>query len=67
MARNPSSTIAALKALSAYATHPQTIPPIPLHVIDGDTCIATAEHWERIQNTETPQLYPVFPWRIYGV
>ncbi|MBR0049235.1 MAG: hypothetical protein IJP74_07960 [Prevotella sp.] len=67
LARNPSSTIAALKALSAYATHPQLIPPIPLHVIDGDTCIAPAEHWERIQNTETPQLYPVFPWRIYGM
>ena len=67
LARNPSSTIAALKALSAYATQPQKIPPIPLHVIDGDTCIAPAEHWERIQNTETPQLYPVFPWRIYGV
>ena len=67
LARNASSTIAALKALAAYATNPQAIPPIPLHVIDGDTCIAPAEHWERIQNTETPQLYPVFPWRIYGV
>jgi len=22
---------------------------------------------ERIQNVETPQLYPVFPWRIYGM
>lgn len=23
--------------------------------------------WARIQNVETPQLYPVFPWRIYGM
>ena len=43
------------------------IPDIPLRVIDGDTCIAPAIVWARIQNIETPQLYPVFPWRIYGV
>jgi len=23
--------------------------------------------WERVNNTETSQLYPVFPWGIYGV
>jgi hypothetical protein len=43
------------------------IPDIPLRVIDGDTCIAPAVAWARVQNTETPQLYPVWPWRIYGV
>jgi hypothetical protein len=45
----------------------KTIPPIPLHTIHGDTAIAPAEVWERINNVETPQLYPVFPWGIYGV
>jgi len=45
----------------------QSIPPIPLHVIHGDTAIAPAEVWERINNVETPQLYPLFPWGIYGV
>ena len=64
MARNPASTIAALKALNYDF---DGIPDIPLCVIDGDTCIAPAESWERIQNSEVPQLYPVFPWRIYGV
>lgn len=64
MARNPASTIAALKALNYDF---DGIPNIPLSVIDGDTCIAPAESWERIQNSEVPQLYPVFPWRIYGV
>lgn len=64
MARNPASTIAALHAVP-YSF--DFIPDIPLRVIDGDTCIAPAESWERIQNTEVPQLYPVFPWRIYGV
>ena len=71
MARNPASTVAALKALDSDLTQLGSdcsyIPNIPLCVIDGDTCIAPAESWERIQNTEVPQLYPVFPWRIYGV
>ena len=43
------------------------IPDIPLRVIAGDTCIAPAIVWARIQNVETPQLYAVFPWRIYGL
>lgn len=71
MAYNPSSTIAALRTVlqtwgkdSAMLCR---IPEIPLHVVDGDTCIAPAIAWERIQNEETPQLYPVFPWRIYGL
>ena len=71
MAYNPSSTIAALKAVAtAFPQSPlplERIPDIPLRVIDGDTCIAPAMAWARIQNTETPQLYPVFPWRIYGL
>ena len=71
MARNPASTIAALHAmknsLNNIGVDTSIIPDIPLQIIDGDTCIAPAEHWERIQNTETPQLYPVFPWRIYGI
>jgi len=32
-----------------------------------DSMLAPALHYERIQNVETTQLYPVFPWRIYGV
>lgn len=35
--------------------------------IDGYETIAPAWLWERENNTESPQLYPVFPWRIYGV
>lgn len=44
-----------------------TIPPISLREIDGKTTISPAKLWERINNVESPQLYPVFPWRIYGV
>ena len=71
MAYNPSCTIAALKAVlekwgkdSAMLSR---IPEIPTRVIGGDTCVAPAIVWERIQNVETPQLYPVFPWRIFGL
>ena len=32
-----------------------------------DSMIQPALHYERVQNVETTQLYPVFPWRIYGV
>ena len=71
MAYNPSSTIAALQTVAGhYPKSPlpiERIPDIPLTVNDGDTCIAPAVAWARIQNTETPQLYPIFPWRIYGM
>jgi len=71
MAYNPSSTVAALRAVTEWRKEGplpmERIPDIPLRVIDGDSCIAPAQAWARIQNTETPQLYPVFPWRIYGM
>ena len=43
------------------------VPNIPTRVIEGDTCIAPAVAWARIQNVETTQMYPVFPWRVFGV
>lgn len=71
MAYNPSSTLSALQTVlrtwGKDTAMLNRIPEIPLHVIDGDTCIAPAIAWDRIQNEETPQLYPVFPWRIYGL
>ena len=83
MTNNASSTIAALRTvLETYGKKDEmlkTIPPIPLRYIEVKDsldasatielkqAIAPAKSWERINNTETPQLYPVFPWRIYGV
>ena len=80
MAYNPSSVIAALKyvtstlqrhgGLAAWgldSTMVSRIPDMPLRQINGETCIAPAESWMRIQNEESTQLYPVFPWRIYGL
>jgi Domain of unknown function (DUF5703) len=43
------------------------IPDINYQSINGHTTIAPAKNWERINNTESPQLYPVFPWSMYGV
>ncbi|WP_229313405.1 DUF5703 domain-containing protein [Larkinella terrae] len=43
------------------------IPPLSFRSFDGHPTIAPAKLWERINNVETPQLYPVFPWGIYGI
>jgi hypothetical protein len=70
MANNPSSTIAALRTVLTSLGNDsllKIIPEIPLRTIGGKTMIAPAKTWERINNVESPQLYPVFPWRIYGV
>lgn len=71
MAYNAASTVAALRVvLETSGLKPgmlATIPPIPLRVIEGREMIAPAKSWERTNNTETPQLYPVFPWRLYGI
>ena len=43
------------------------IPPLSFREMQGHRTIAPAQAWERIQNTEIPQLYPVFPYGIYGI
>jgi hypothetical protein len=43
------------------------IPAINFRESQGHPTIAPAKSWERINNTESPQLYPVFPWGLYGV
>lgn len=81
MAYNAVSTIAGLQAVTdallaldlplekreRWEAFRASIPPVEFREIDGKRTIAPAKLWERINNTETPQLYPVFPWRLYGV
>jgi hypothetical protein len=82
MAYNSTSTIAGLKtvlnrllALKSVTAEQKKnwqdllnmIPPISFREFSGRTIISPAKVWERINNTESPQLYPVFPWGIYGV
>lgn len=44
-----------------------TIPQISFREFDGKPTISPAKLWERVNNTESPQLYPVYPYGIYGV
>jgi hypothetical protein len=43
------------------------IPSLSFREMQGYKTIAPAQAWERIQNTEIPQLYPVFPFGMYGI
>jgi alpha-L-fucosidase 2 len=44
------------------------LPPIPTRVTDGQTLLAAAaEILAPNQNSENPELYAVFPYRLYGV
>jgi hypothetical protein len=43
------------------------IPPVSFAEFDGHKTIAPAKTWERINNVESSQLYPVFPWGMFGV
>jgi hypothetical protein len=36
-------------------------------MMKGHETIAHAEKWDKIINVEIPQLYPVFPWGLFGV
>jgi hypothetical protein len=45
----------------------ERIPPINYDRYAGAMIIKPAKNWERINNTESPQLYTVFPWGLYGV
>jgi len=81
MAYNATSTVSALRVvlekLIDYHNHHvdqqkwkemlSRIPPISTREIEGKEMIAPAKLWERVNNVEAPQLYPVFPWRLYGV
>ena len=81
MTYNASSTVAALQtvltsylevkrmqgdtAVAPWRAMLDRIPAIPRRTVGGREMIAPATAWERINNVETPQLYPVFPWRIW--
>lgn len=43
------------------------IPDITYTLNQGHVTIAPARLYERVQNVESPQLYPVFPWDMYSV
>jgi hypothetical protein len=56
-----------INRLNRLAAFLHRLPGINFQTFNGHTTIAPAKSWERINNTESTQLYPVFPWGIYGV
>ncbi|MBN1636630.1 MAG: hypothetical protein JW920_08955 [Deltaproteobacteria bacterium] len=52
----------------AYFTdYLKRIPPLPIRQREGVPTLAPAGRYERIQNVELPQLYPAFPYGLYGI
>ncbi len=56
---------AALRA--RYTALRATLPALPTRRMAGHHVLAPAALWDRIQNVELPQLYPVFPYHRFGV
>ena len=50
-----------------FADMLRRIPPLNFRQMNGHTMLSPAKIWERVNHSETPQLYPVFPWGIYGI
>jgi alpha-L-fucosidase 2 len=43
------------------------LPPIPMHEENGIEFLVPAQMWDMKKNIENPELYAVFPYRLYGV
>jgi hypothetical protein len=81
MANNATSTIAALRVVTEgllkntedtedkdyLLSFYKRIPPLNYTVVNSHKMLAPAKSWERINNVEVPQLYPVYPWGIFAI
>lgn len=45
----------------------ERIPGFVLREMEGHQTISPAWEWSHKQNCELPQLYPVYPWGLYGI
>jgi hypothetical protein len=43
------------------------LPPIPVGEKDGNRVVLPAERFDKKKNTENPELYCIFPYRLFGV
>jgi hypothetical protein len=50
-----------------FSEYLNRIPPISFREMNGHKTIAPAERYERINNIEIPQLYPVYPYGLFGI
>ena len=44
-----------------------SLPPLPTRVVDGDTLLAPGAEYAELANIENPELYAVFPFRLFGI
>jgi hypothetical protein len=45
----------------------ESVPPLSFRQKNGHKTISPAKSWTNLINQEIPQLYPLFPYRIYGI
>ena len=43
------------------------LPEIPTRIVDGEKLLAPAYEYSGKQNIENPELYAIFPYRVYGI
>jgi hypothetical protein len=55
-----------LPAIPMGTTVEGHLPPAGVGDTWGDTVILPAQHYDKTKNTENPELYTVFPYRLYG-
>ena len=51
----------------AWTRLQSALPAIPVRSVDGKALLAPAENFKNRQNSENPELYAVFPYRLFGV
>jgi hypothetical protein len=62
----PSGLLAPTQA-TYFASIKAMTPPVPLQQVNAQTIFAPAQAWGARQQVEEPELYPVFPFRLYGI
>ena len=45
----------------------ESLPPVPIGEKDGKPVILPAERFDKLKNKENPELYAIFPFRLFGV
>lgn len=52
---------------SSWERFKKELPQVPMQTIEGRQAIAPAEEWSKKMNSENGELYPVFPFKLYGL
>ncbi|MBT4399994.1 MAG: hypothetical protein HN936_15425 [Bacteroidetes bacterium] len=55
------------KEIQQFSRLIEELPDIPMQEINGEKVLAPAEEYSGKQNIENPELYAIFPYRIFGM